>query len=192
MKRAIIILLIVLIVVLGGTFFYFKSKRYEVAITQEQIDAGLSERFPARKQYLLIFSITYSNPRVTLLENKNRIQVGLDATLNIRINGEKKEIGGGATLTSAIRYDSETQEFFLDDAEFDRLEIQGIPDKWLDRVTEFASKAAQEFIETKPVYKLEAKDAKTTAAKLLLKGFEVRDQTIYVTLGISGSPHAAL
>ncbi len=54
----------------------------------------------------------------------------------------------------------------------------------MDKVTEVASKAAKEFIETKPVYKLQAKDAKTAAAKLLLKGFEVRDQAIYITLGI--------
>lgn len=184
MKKTLTILLIVLALAAGGTFLYFKGKRYEVMITQDKIDAGLSERFPATKKYLLIFSITYSNPQVTLLEDEDRVQVGLDATLNIRLNGEPKELGGGATVTSGIRYDSDTQEFFLHDAEFTRLEIEGIPDKWLDQVTEIASKAAREFIETKPVYKLEAKDAKTTAAKLLLKGFEVRDQAIYVTLGI--------
>ncbi len=176
MKKTFTILLIALALILGGAFLYFKGMRHEVVITQDQIDTSLSDRFPATKTYLLIFSITYSNPQVTLLEDKDRVQVGLDATLQI--------LGGGATITSGIRYNSETQEFYLDDAEFARLEIQGIPDKWLNQVTEVASKAAREFIETKPIYKLEAKDAKTAAAKLLLKGFEVRDQAIYVTLGI--------
>ncbi len=184
MKRSLAILLIVLAVFLGGTFFYFKGRRYEVVITQDRIDTALSERFPATKKYLLIFSVTYSNPRVTLLEDEDRVQLGLDATLNIRLNDEPKDLRGGATVTSAIRYDSETQQFFLADVEFTRLEIQGIPDKWLEQVTDFVSMTAREFIETKPVYTLEAKDAKTTAAKLFLKGFEVRDQAIYVTLGI--------
>lgn len=184
MKRTLIILLFIFAVVLGCIFLYFKGQRYEVAITQDQIDAGLSKRFPATKKYLLIFSITYTNPQVTLLEEYDRIQVGLDAKLNIRLNGEQKELGGGVSVTSAIRYDSETQEFFLDDVEFDRLEIQGVPDQWMGRVTEFASKAAQEFIETQPIYTLEAKDAKTSAAKFLLKGVEVREQVICVTLGV--------
>lgn len=166
MKRALSILLIVLAIALGGIFLYFKGQRYEVVVTQDQIVAGISERFPATKKYLLIFSITYSNPQVTFFEDDDRIQVGLDATLSIRLNGEPKKIGGGATVTSGISYDNETQAFFLDDAEFDRLEIQGIPEKWLDQVTQFASKAAREIIETRPVYKLEAKDAKTTAARL--------------------------
>jgi hypothetical protein len=184
MKRTLLAIALVLAVLLGGTFVYFKGKRYAVVITQAQIDAGLSERFPATKRHLLIFSITYSNPKVTLLEGSDRIQVGVDATLNIRINGEPKELGGGATVTSAIRYDGERHEFFLDDAVFDRLEIQGVPDKWLQQVTDFASKTAKESIETRPVYRLEAKDSKTAAAKLLLKGIEIHDQAIHVILGI--------
>ena len=108
----------------------------------------------------------------------------MDATLNLSINEEGKELGGGATVTSKIRYDSETQEFFLDDAEFERLEIQGVPDKWLQQVTKVASELARDHVEKHPVYRLEAKDAKTAAAKLLLKDFEVRDQAIHITLGL--------
>jgi hypothetical protein len=184
MKRVITILLIVLALAASGALLYFKGKRYDVVITQDKIDASLSQRFPVTKNYLLIFSITYSNPQVTLLENEDHVQVGLDATLNIRIDGESKDLGGTALITSGIRYDSETQEFFLDDAEFTKLEIAGVPDKWLTQVTDFASKAAKEFIETRPVYRLQARDSKTAAAKMLLKGFEVREQAIYVTLGI--------
>ena len=184
MKKSLSITAIIIVVALLGTFVYFKGKRYQVIIPQEKIDLKLSERFPATKNYLIIFNITYSNPQVTLLEDEDRVQVGLDATLNIRLNNEPKELGGGVTLTSGIRYDSDAQEFFLDDAIFDRLDIQGIPEKWLEKVAEVASEAAKEFVQSKPVYRLEAKDAKTAAAKLLLKDFEVREQAIHVTLGL--------
>ena len=95
-----------------------------------------------------------------------------------------KQLGGGATVTSGIDYNGETQEFFLNDAAFDRLEIQGVPEKWLDKVVEVASQAAEEFVQSRPIYRLEAKDAKTAAAKLLLKDFEVQEQAIHVTLGL--------
>lgn len=184
MKKTLTIAAIIIAVALAGAFIYVKGKRYEIVIPQAKIDSSLSETFPATKKYLIIFDITYSNPQVTFLEDEDRVQVGLDATLNIRLNDEPKKLGGGATVTSGIRYDSDTQEFFLDDAVFDRLEIQGIPEKWLKKVTEVASEAAKKFVQTKPVYRLEAKDAKTAAAKLLLKDFEVREQAIYVTLGL--------
>ena len=184
MKKTLTIAAITIAVALAAVFIYFKGKRYEIVIPQAKIDSTLSETFPATKNYLIIFDITYSNPQVTLLKDEDRVQVGLDATLNIRLNDEPKKLGGGATVTSGIRYHSDTQEFFLDDAVFDRLEIQGVPEKWLEKVTEVASEAAKEFVQSKPVYRLEAKDAKTAAAKLLLKDFEVREQAIYVTLGL--------
>lgn len=184
MKKKIIILGIVAAALLGGVFLFFVGKRYDIAVTQDQIDSALTKNFPVTKNYFMIFGITYSNPQVTLLDKDDRIQVGLDATLNIRINGESKELGGGVTVSSGIRYEPTTWEFFLDDAEIERFEIQGVPEEWLDRITTFASTAAKDFVETKPVYRLEAKDVKTATAKLLLKGFEVRDQVVYVTLGI--------
>ena len=184
MKKALTIAAIVLVLAFAGAFIYLKGKRYEIVIPQEKIDASLAKRFPASKSYLLIFTITYSNPQVTLLPGENRVQVGLDATLDLRLTDESKNLGGGATVTAGVRYDNENQEFYLDKAHFDRLEIQGVPEELLEKVTEYASKTAREFIETKPIYRLEAKDAKTTAVKMLLKDFEVREQAIYVTLGI--------
>ncbi len=184
MNKSVITVLLTLSVALGGALLHFKGKRYEVVITQEKIDAALSQKFPATKKHLVIFSITYSDPQVTLLEKENRVQVGLDATINIRIDDEPRNLKGGATITSAIRYDSNTQEFFLDDATFDRLDIQGIPEKWRKQVMDLATIAAREFIETKPIYRIEAKDGKTTAAKLFLKDFEVRGQAIHISLGI--------
>jgi hypothetical protein len=43
-----------------------------VIVTQAQIDAAVSERFPVSKKFLMIFEITYSNPQVTLLEDSNQ------------------------------------------------------------------------------------------------------------------------
>ena len=184
MKRILTIGVCLLLAALIALFVYFKGKRYEIIVPQAKIDSALSEKFPATEDFLFIFNLTYSNPQVTLLQNDNRVQVGLDASLDIKIDGELESLGGGATVTAGLRYDQETQEFFLDNAEIERLEIQGVPDEWLEKVTKFASTAARNFVESGPVYSLEARDAKTTTAKLLLKDFEVREQAIHVTLGL--------
>ena len=157
MKRRIITFLVALSVLCAGIFFYIKGKRYNVVISQQQIDTELAKTFPATKKHLFIFSITYLNPQVTLLEDVGRIRIGMDSALNIRLNDEPKSLGGGCTITSNIRYDSETQEFFLDMAQIERMEIQGVPAKYLDQVTQFASEAAKEFIESKAVYRIEAR-----------------------------------
>ena len=184
MKRRIITLLIALAVLLGGAFLYFKGKRYEVVISQSQIDSSLAEKFPVTKRHLFIFSATYSNPQVTLLDHDDKIQVGMDVTLKIRLNDEPKDLGGGCTITSNIRYEPETHEFYLDNAQIDRLEIQGIPAKYIDQVTQFVSDEAKAFIESKPIYRMTAKDSKSVAAKMLLKEVDVTEQEIHIYLGI--------
>ena len=184
MKRRVVTFLTVLALLVAGTFVYLKGKRYEIILTQQQIDSSLSERFPLTKKHLFIFILTYSNPQISLLEDNDKVQVGMDVSLAIRLNDETEDLGGGCTVTSNIRYDADTQSFYLDDAQIDRLEIQGVPAKYLDQVTQIASDAAKEFIESKPIYRLEAKDAKTIAAKMLLKEVEVTGQELHITLGI--------
>ena len=108
MKSKRIAFAVVLALVLGGVFLYFKGKRFEVMIGQGQIDQVLVSCFPETKQYLQIFSITYSNPEVTLLGEADRVQVGMDVTLNIQANTEPQQISGGATISSGIRYEPES------------------------------------------------------------------------------------
>ncbi|MBK1831674.1 DUF1439 domain-containing protein [Verrucomicrobiaceae bacterium R5-34] len=184
MKRALIIAgMLTLIAVIGG-YAYFKGKRYQIAITQQQIDRTLAKQFPVKKSALLIFQLTYSNPQVTLLAENHRIQVGLDASLNVKINDEAKNLGGGVTVTSSLRYDQNTQAFYLTDTTFDRFEIDGVPEKYRKTVLKLAAEYAAEQLEQYPVYTLKATDAKKTAAKLLLKNVEIDQQTVVVTLGL--------
>lgn len=184
MKRTVWIVLALVLAGLVAGFFILKGGRQRVVITQAQIDQALQKRFPQTKPYLLIFDVTYSNPEVTLLPDSQRVRVGLDTELNLKLGVEKKRLGGGATLTAALNYRPETQEFFLTDPKFERLEIQGIPPKYLETVSTVAAKAAREYVERFPIYTLKATDGKTSAAKLLLKGVDVRDREVVVSLGL--------
>jgi len=183
MKNVIIAALVIVLLLAGG-FFYVRNKQYNVAITQQQVDDALRAKFPVTKTYLRIFRITYSNPHLILLPDSNRIQVGLDAELNIKLLSESKELGGSALVTSALAYRNETKQFFLSNPEINRLSIQGIPQQYIDKATEFATTAAREYIQEFPIYTLKATDTKTAAAKLLLKDVQVKSSEIHVTLGL--------
>ena len=183
-KRIALYVALGLIVAIAGTVIYLRGRRYVVTITQAQIDQTLQAKFPVTKKHLLLFNVTYSNPRVRLLPGTNRIEVGMDAVLNMRIFNESKQLGGSAVLTTGLAYRNETKQFFLSDPKIDKLSIQGIPEQYLAKVTEFASKAAGEHLEEIPVYTLKAKDIKTTAAKLLLKDLQVKGSEIHATLGL--------
>jgi len=184
MKRSIIFGACALVLVLAVMMLYFYGRRYDVIITQKQIDETLRARFPVSKNHLLIFQVTYSNPHVTLLPESNRIEVGLDAALDIKLRDQPKKLGGTAVLTTSLSYRSETHHFFLSEPEINKLTLQGIPQEHLDKVTRLASNAAREYLQRFPIYTLKAKDVKTTAVKLLLKDVQVKSNEVHATLGL--------
>jgi len=183
LKRAVIIGLVGLLLCIAAAYFVFKGRRYDVIITQAQIDTALKQRFPVTKRYLILFELTYSNPEVTLLTDAQRVRVGLNVELNVRIGSQTKNLSGGATLTGSVNYHQETQEFYLTDVQFDRLNVGGIPPEHLQTVQGFASKAADEYVRRFPIYRLTASNTKMTAAKLLLKDVRIHDQQIVATMG---------
>ena len=127
MKKAWFLIAFFGVLVLIGTLYLgFKGKRYELVITQQQIDTALEEACPVSKDFLILFRVEYSNPEVVLLAETNRVQVGLEATVGLKLDGQEKNLGGSVTLTSGIRYDNEEKAFYLQDAQFERFEVDGI------------------------------------------------------------------
>jgi hypothetical protein len=139
MKRFLIIAGILVVALLAGTLLYFHGRRYHVTITQAQIDEALRTRFPLTKSHLLIFRITYSNPRLKLLPDTNRVEVGMDAELNLRTDGEPRSLAGSAVVTAGLLYRDDTKQFFLSDPKLNELRIQGLPQQHLEKFTPFAS-----------------------------------------------------
>jgi hypothetical protein len=184
MKRAILFVALLLVLLLAGGFLYFRNKQYDVVITQKQIDDALQAKFPVTRTHLLIFRITYSNPHVTLLPESNRIEVGLDAEVDIKLLSESKNLGGTAVVTAGLAYRNETKQFFLSNPEINKLTIQGIPQQYLDKVTDFASNTAREYLQEFPIHTLKARDTKTAAVRLLLKDVQVKGSEIHATLGL--------
>lgn len=131
-----------------------------------------------------MFKITFKNPEVMLLDVSDKVKIGLDAILNIKIKGQSKPLRGSAEVISGIDFDTDSGKFFLTDCQIEKLHVDGIPDKYISKLNKVANMAAKELHYKYPVYTLRAKDAKTTAAKLLLKKVVVSNGAVIITLGI--------
>ena len=174
---ALILLLVVGWVAISG-------KRYVVELDQAEIQEKLDVRFPIEKSYLLILTLTFSEPEVSLVEGSDRITFGVLTTLNVRIQGEQKSLGGRATVSTGLRYNQEDYSFYLADPRLESLEIQGIPIKYIDRVNDLAAKALTERLNRTPVHTLNRDDLKQSAARLILQDLEVKDGKLAITLGL--------
>ena len=184
MKKTAFVLLALIGVVAIATLVYFKGRRYEVVISQEMIDGALAERYPVSKRYLILLRITFSEPVATLLPDSNRVRVGMGAELDFKRGDQDQRVGGSVSVLTGIRYSSEQHQFFLDDPQIEKVELQGVPPEFADRVASGVLAISKEHLESLPIYTLRADDAKKSIARLLLKEFQVRDGAIYLTLGI--------
>jgi len=83
-----------------------------------------------------------------------------------------------------LRYDHEQQALYLDNAKIERLDIEGVPNKWEEKVMTLTTEVINLYLKNNPVYELKHRNKKESAAKMLLKDFKVRDQSIVVTVGL--------
>jgi hypothetical protein len=184
MRRPIFSTICFLVLTFLGLFLYLRYRQYDVVITQSQIDDALKVRFPMSETYLLMFRVTFSHPKVRLLPDTNRIEIDLDAELNNKLASQQTNLGGTAVVVTGITYRDETHQFFLVEPEIKQLVLQGISQEYLDKVAQFASNAARDYLPRLPIYTLEARDLNSSARRLLLKRVEVKGNEIHATLGI--------
>ena len=175
--------------------FALQGKRVEIVITDRQIKQKLGEKLPVEKTYSLdiseswpvSFEMTYSNPRVVLIDGRDRATVGLDASVSIKIGRSRRQLGpfhGSCNVSFGLDFRPTTGEFFLVDCRIEGISVEGVPARYTEIISQFGSIGAKEVLDRVPVYTLTAKDTKTAIAKLVLKNVTVRDGALVVTLGL--------
>jgi len=177
-------MVLLLVVVIGGALYYYASKEYVLRFREDEIQAKLDSKLPITKTYFLVFQVTLDNPRVNLTNGSARVEAGLDITLDIRIGSEPKPLGGAVDVSGEIRYARETGDFFLTDPVIEHLALQGVPDRYHQKVKSALAKALVEYFADHPIYTLSAADAKQVVSWLVLKKVVVENQELVVTLGM--------
>jgi uncharacterized protein DUF1439 len=143
---------VLLVVAAGAAYFLLKGETYEIRLTEQQIQERLDQRFPIVKRYLLIFDVTYSNPKFHLVEGSDRIQFGLETELTLPFGGESKTLTGNTQTTAGLRYDADRHELYLVDPQIERLDIQGIPPALTAKAEAALKAVAQAVLERYPIY----------------------------------------
>jgi hypothetical protein len=183
-KKALAAAAVLLAVAAVATYFFLKGETYEIRLTEQQIQERLDQKFPIAKKYLLIFDVTYSNPKVHLVEGSDRIQFGLETGLTFPFEGETKTLTGDSQLTAGLRYDADRHEFYLVDPQIDGLDIGGIPPALTAKSEAVLKAVALQVLERYPVYTIKPTDIKKVTARMILKSVVARNGELVITLGL--------
>lgn len=183
MRQGLFAGMLVLAVALGGAWWYFAGREYVVRVSEAEIHQQLDKRLPLKRSFLLVFEAELAHPRVRLRDGSDRVDLGLDVVLNLRVGHESRPLGGRVDLVTGLRYDAADGGFHLVDPVITRLDLQGVPAEYQARATRVVDAALAEFVGRYPVYTLRPSDAKRATARLLLKSVVVSGNELVLTLG---------
>lgn len=183
MRNILIALALAIIAAAAGAYWYYSGKEYVIRLTEAELQAKLDQRFPMHRDLLFVVQMDLAHARVHLLEGSNRVSIGVDVTLNIRLRDQPKSFGGSIDVDGGLRYEAFKGRFFLTDPHIRALRVNGIPEKYRTEVERVVRDAIADAMNKGPVYTLSA-DAGQLLARLLLKSVVVRDRELVITLGI--------
>lgn len=136
--------------ILSGSYYYFSEKEYLVELTEQELQEKFSKSIPYKKNYLFIIDVFLNNPRLELIDESNRVKVGLDVSFNIIINDER--FGGSVDVSGGVRYSNKNGSFYLDNPVIETLNITGVPPEYTEKATTNLETALSAYYEERPIY----------------------------------------
>ena len=175
--------LIILPAVVVGVYLYFRGETYTFVLERQTIQNAVSKKVPLEKRFALIFKLTVHQADVLLTEGSDRIGIDAAAVLNIGLGKEPKSLDGSINADTSLSYNQDTFCFYLHNPVVHGLTIQGIPQRYTDRVSKASQSMLHKHLPTIRVYRISDKNLKMKLARAVLKDVRVKDGKLHVTLG---------
>jgi hypothetical protein len=182
--RSLLIAIALLFAALAAGWWFVASRSMQIRISEAEILAALAPRFPLAQTHFLVLQLELDSPRLRLLEDKDRIAMGIDARLAVNVGRQREPIGASIDLETGLRYVASDASFYLDQPQITALDVSGVPEKWSKRAREVLSAAAGVAVTRTPIYTLKSEDARQAAARMVLRDVRVEGKELVVTLGL--------
>jgi len=167
-------------------YFYFSTREagddfVRITFTEREIQEKIGQKFPQEKEVLRFFKIVIEEPKVTLIGEKNRLQLAVDATFIVPLI-RTDEISG--LFEGSIRYEKEDQTLRVSDFEVVSLDTEKLPEKYEGPVRAAFNLAAIKYVDDRIIHTIENDDVEGKAAELFLKDLKIKDGSLEVVLGL--------
>ena len=180
MNRRIIISFVIVVLLLSG-FLTFRNG-LKITLSEKEIQDSVNNNFPMEKTHLKFFKIMYSNPIIELLDDSNRVRIGLTATPRILINGKLN--AGTAVANGGFKYEPTTGNVFLTGFKIEKLAINQNTNISLDLISMALSAELEDYYSKHPIYTLSDTEFKQKTAKMVVKELKIHNKKVVITLGM--------
>lgn len=122
----------------------------DYTFSESQLQRALERKFPFDRRVLAVLDVNLTHPRLTLLPERNRLAVSVDATVTHPLGGAP--LTGTLAIDSALAYDPATLSVVLRDPEVETFTIDGLPDRWSRQLNAAGALIATQLLQGAPIY----------------------------------------
>jgi hypothetical protein len=150
-------------------FNFFNS---EYTVTRAELQRLIARRFPLMRRYGALFSVSLSDPQLSLDAAANRIAIAAKVTIASVLLPQP--VDGQLAISSALRYDPSTHALRLEQPNADRITLEGVDGQDAERLQRIGAVVAQELLQGQALHTFRA-DELTVG----LKTYEIGDITVH-------------
>jgi hypothetical protein len=163
--------------VLGGCGFGVSDGKLTMDFSPPQIQNAIAPKFPQENCPAPFTCIRLGNPKVTLPESANRIQLDFNVTVTIA----QQAFTGTTVVSAKPRYQSTSGEIYLDDAKIQDLQLRGVSANITQTASQYGSTLAQLALQRSPIYTFKNANAEKIA-KMGITDVKVVDGKLRITV----------
>jgi hypothetical protein len=116
-----------------------------IEIPQARLEAALARRFPLETRAGELFLVKVGQPRLALLPDSNRVRLDFGVEASDRI--VRSAVHGELALSFGLRYEPSDSSVRLADVRVERMEVQGLPERWRKDVEPAAALVVEQLLE---------------------------------------------
>lgn len=184
-KTYVVIFAVIITVVALIAYLSFSHARYNLVISQDQVQQAINKKMPFTKKVVDIITVSITHPTVTLKNHDDHIYVAFDFSAGIQppfLN--HLNVNGQVAVKTQLKYLSDKASLYLTNPEIISLNIDHLPAQYDPLLKDALNKMLTAYCQSHPVYQLKADNFKMSLARAVLKNIEIKDKSIYVQLGL--------
>lgn len=128
-----------------------------VTLSEARFVEHLAREFPYTHRYMNLFEVRFSDPRVRLLPEANRVGTRLDVSVGLPDGGQRKR-QGTVTLSYGLQLSSQDRTLRLHELRVDALDVPGLPVSVQALLQSLAGALVEEQFRERVVHRLSEED----------------------------------
>jgi hypothetical protein len=152
----------------------------QVELPLAKLQAGLDRRFPIDSRMLELFRIRLSQPQLTLLPERDRVALTLQASVAPPFLAQSWT--GNLALSGRLYIDAARGAVIMAEPRVDRFALDGVPESYQRQLTAAANVLMDNLVQDVPVYSFRMEDLRYAGVQFVPTRIATTPSALLVTL----------